>query len=228
MANYNYQDLLFIDKVKEDKQAFGNKVIQISNELGINPNWLMAVMKSESGLNPQEQNTVYLVQGEPATGLIQFIKSTAESLGTTTTELHSMTGVQQLDYVKKYYDQRMFRGKLLEFADLYRATFYPYSLGKGDDYIFGSEKSDSLVQSIVASNPIIDTENGVITNSSFREWALGKVPEPWRTQFRGEVMDSAKKWVSRNSKHIGAGILFISAALVLVYFLYIRKKKNGK
>lgn len=46
-------------------------------------------------------NTVNRASG--ATGLIQFMPSTAKQLGTTTDKLAAMTEVDQLDYVAKYF-----------------------------------------------------------------------------------------------------------------------------
>ena len=68
--------LIFEDKVTTNKSLFINKVILISQKLDIDPNWLMAVMNLETGgtFSPSIQN-----KSTGATGLIQFIPSTAES-----------------------------------------------------------------------------------------------------------------------------------------------------
>ncbi|MGC8160121.1 transglycosylase SLT domain-containing protein, partial [Salmonella enterica] len=73
----------------ENKVEFTDKVKTISTELGINHNWLMFVMWFESKLNPQAVNPI-----SGATGLIQFMPSTARSLGTTTDVLRRMSNVQ--------------------------------------------------------------------------------------------------------------------------------------
>lgn len=40
------------------------------------------------------------------TGLIQFMSDTAKDLGTTTSKLAAMTHVEQMDYVKKYFEMQ--------------------------------------------------------------------------------------------------------------------------
>ena len=82
------------DFVKTNKDIFLQKVKEISSLLGINPNWLMFVMRWESSLNPAAVNPI-----SGATGLIQFLPSTAKSLGTSTTALKNMSNIDQLDYV---------------------------------------------------------------------------------------------------------------------------------
>ena len=68
-------------------------------ELQIRPNWLMFVMYFESRLNHRAVNRI-----SGATGLIQFMPSTARGLGTTTDALFNMSNVDQLYYVKKVPD----------------------------------------------------------------------------------------------------------------------------
>jgi hypothetical protein len=51
--------------------------------------------------------------------------------------LKAMSNVDQLEYVKKYYQQALFEGKIHSYGDLYLATFYPAALGKDPEYTFG-------------------------------------------------------------------------------------------
>lgn len=114
--------LAFEEYVKENKEEFIDKVINISGELGIDPNWLMFVMWFESRLNPKAVNPI-----SGATGLIQFMPSTARSLGTTTDVLKRMNNVQQLDYVLAYL--RPYKGMMKHWIDVYLAVFYPKAIG---------------------------------------------------------------------------------------------------
>ncbi len=77
--------------------GFYNKAVAIAKRLNCDPNDLLAIMYSESGLKPGAVNN-----SSGATGLIQFIPSTAESLGTTTQALKRMSAEEQLVYVEKY------------------------------------------------------------------------------------------------------------------------------
>lgn len=118
-----------------DKAAFLAKVVTVSHELGIDPNWLMLVMYKESRLNPAAYNG----GGSQATGLIQFLPSTAIGLGTTIAAIRGMSGVEQLDWVKKYMAQ--YKGKYKSYIDVYLAVFYPKAIGKGDMYVLFSKGS---------------------------------------------------------------------------------------
>ena len=57
-------------------------------------------MNSESGINSKAHNN-----NGGATGLIQFMPSTAKHFGTTTAALKNMTPIQQMDYVEKYLEK---------------------------------------------------------------------------------------------------------------------------
>jgi RHS repeat-associated protein len=107
---------------------FRSKVVQIAKELGANPNHLMAIMAFESGLSPSIQNI-----HTNATGLIQFMPSTAKGLGTTVEDLKKMTGEQQLEYVKAYFKGS--KGKLNSVSDFYMKVLWPAAVGKPEDYV---------------------------------------------------------------------------------------------
>lgn len=59
---------------------------------------IATVISSESRFQPAAKNPY-----ATATGLIQFIESTANSLGTTTAALRTMSAEEQLPYVEKFY-----------------------------------------------------------------------------------------------------------------------------
>ncbi len=103
---------------------FRRRVRQIGAELGIDPNFLMAVMAFETGetFSPSIRNP-----GSGATGLIQFLPSTARGLGTTTDQLAAMTAEQQLDYVARYF--RPYRGRLATIEDVYMVVLWPKAVG---------------------------------------------------------------------------------------------------
>ena len=114
--------MYFEEYVQGNTKAFTNKVEDICCELQIRPNWLMFVMWFESKLNPQAVNPI-----SGATGLIQFMPSTARGLGTTTAVLKRMSNVQQLDYVLAYL--RPYKGRMRTWVDVYLAVFYPRAMG---------------------------------------------------------------------------------------------------
>jgi hypothetical protein len=111
---------------------FNRKLEKVSSELGVKSNDLIAIMKQESGVNPQAVN-----KSSGATGLIQFMPSTARRLGTSVEDLHRMTAVEQLDYVYKYFKMIGIKPGM-GVGDLYIAVFYPAALGKDDNHVISS------------------------------------------------------------------------------------------
>lgn len=158
--------MLFEKHVQENRSYFLDKVEEISRKLMIAPEWLMAVMYKESKLNHKAVNST-----TGATGLIQFMPATAQSLGTSTTALKNMSNIEQLDYVYKYY--RPYISKLNSYPDLYLATFFPKALGKSDDYVM---QTSSLPASTVArQNPEVDlNKDGQITVGEFKQYCYNK------------------------------------------------------
>lgn len=67
---------------------FKEKVVDIADKLEMNPDDLMGIMAFESWLDPSTVNSI------GATGLIQFLPSTAKELGTTTDELVKMSAIE--------------------------------------------------------------------------------------------------------------------------------------
>lgn len=128
------------------------KIIAISEDLEINPDDLMGVMAFESGFNSQIKNG-------NATGLIQFLPSTAESVGTTVEGLERMTAIEQLDYVYKYYSP--YKGKLKDIYDVYMVTLWPEAVGKENDYVLYREGDDSYN----ANKGLDNNMDGCVTKS---------------------------------------------------------------
>jgi len=145
--------------------AFLAKLNRICEQLGVNPDHMLIVMRAESGINPQAVNN-----NGGATGLIQFMPATARSLGTTTQALHRMSGIQQLDYVLAYF--RPYAGRLNSVEDLYRVTFFPISLGRSPDWVFASNNLSA--QTVANANPAISRysrrSDGAIDGHAFRAY----------------------------------------------------------
>ncbi len=100
----------------------------MADRLELNPSYLAAVIGFETAYtySPKAKNPL-----SGATGLIQFMPSTATSMGTSTEELARMTAIEQLEWVEEYY--RPYAGKVRELdrpGDYYMAVFMPNSIGK--------------------------------------------------------------------------------------------------
>ncbi|MBU0457713.1 MAG: lytic transglycosylase domain-containing protein [Nanoarchaeota archaeon] len=138
------------------EQGFIEKENKVANELGIDPNYLLAVIYFETGgtFSPSQKNAA----GSGATGLIQFMPNTAIALGTTTEELAKMSQVEQMDYVKKYF-QTVGAGRLSSLSDVYMAVLYPKAIGESEDYVLFKSPTTAYKQ-----NKGLDTDkDGQIT-----------------------------------------------------------------
>jgi uncharacterized protein YjdB len=115
-------------------KSFLIKTAKIADKLGVAADDLMTVMCFESDLNHRAVNSV-----SGATGLIQFMPSTARSLGTTTSRLKSMQATVQLNYVYRYLNR--YNGKMSTLGDLYMAVLWPKAVGRSDSYVLWSRGS---------------------------------------------------------------------------------------
>lgn len=123
-------------KIEEPREDFEAKASRIATDLGTTPENLFKVMSFETGgeLDSKTKNKA----GSGATGLIQFMPSTAKELtGADTKEaaikiMESMTPTEQLDYVEKYL--KPFKGRIKSLEDLYMAVLYPKAIGKDSDF----------------------------------------------------------------------------------------------
>ncbi|HRC85556.1 MAG TPA: LysM peptidoglycan-binding domain-containing protein [Thermoanaerobaculia bacterium] len=127
-------NLIYSNQVSPE---FATRVREVAGRLGIDPNYLMAVMHFETGgtFSPSIRNGA----GSGATGLIQFLPSTARGLGTTTAELAQMSAVDQLDYVEAYL--RPYANRMTNVEDAYMAVFQPAAIGQPSDHVLFSRGS---------------------------------------------------------------------------------------
>lgn len=138
--------------------AFRARVLSICADLKIDPDHMMACMAFESGrsFSPAIHNAA----GSGAVGLIQFMPTTAASLGTSSDALVEMSAEDQLLFVHKYLTP--FRGRLLSLADVYMAILWPAAVGKPDDH--GLFVKDGPKPRQYIQNKGLDVnENGAVT-----------------------------------------------------------------
>jgi len=136
---------------------FKTKLQKVASALGVKANDLMAIFKQESGVNPHIQNST-----SGATGLIQFMPDTARRLGTTTDALKQMDGVEQLDYVYKYFKMTGVGNGTL--GDLYMAVFMPKYVGYPDDTVLGQHGAAGFSGKVYDQNKGLDrNKDGAIT-----------------------------------------------------------------
>lgn len=164
--------------------VFRARVWWMSRELGVPADDLMAAMAWESGrsFRPDIRN----MAGSGATGLIQFMPSTALGLFETaeqiagytdaqraakgrayTDKLAAMTAEDQLNYVFKYF--KPYTGRLKNLGDLYMAILWPAGVGKPDTFVLWEKAKRPTTY---RQNAGLDVDkNGAITRAE----ALSKV-----------------------------------------------------
>ena len=166
---------------KSDLPSFQEKVENISKELAINPNWLMAVMYKESGLDSTASNKSW------AAGLIQFMPKTLQGMHVTREEMLAMSPLVQLDYVKKFYEKNKGYDSL---KDLYLEAFFPAARKhrNNPDYVFESPSEWLSAEKIAKANQGIAPKWATrITMKDFDNYIAGivqdKVPQEFQSQF---------------------------------------------
>ncbi|MFT3753682.1 MAG: transglycosylase SLT domain-containing protein [Paludibacter sp.] len=154
--------MIYENLIKTNVAAFKAEVIRYCRSLGINPDDLMVVMYAESRINEKARNPK-----TRATGLIQFMPSTAIGLGTTVEKLYAMSNVEQLYYVYKYFQP--YAGKIRNVYDLYKIVFFPAMIGKPATWVL--QTSTLSAELIARQNAIIDiNKNGSITVAEFEAY----------------------------------------------------------
>lgn len=174
--------LIYQNKVPASyRTAFIAKVIQVSTNLNIDPNWLMAVIHFESAgtFSPSITNSLGY------TGLIQFGQSAATDLKTTLSALRSMTAIQQLDYVERYYKMWYKRLKITSpnsYIDTYLITLFPAAVNKGLDFVIRA--SNISAAAFERANPAFDlNDNKEVTVGEIQQVMLKRLPLEWVKEF---------------------------------------------
>ncbi|MCX5890943.1 MAG: transglycosylase SLT domain-containing protein [Deltaproteobacteria bacterium] len=164
---------------KKVSEEFCERVREIADSLGTDPNYLMACMAFESGetFSPSKENEA----GSGAIGLIQFMPSTAQDLGTSSEELASMTAEEQLDYVEEYFKPH--KGKLKSLEDVYMAILWPVAVGKPSDYVL-FRRDDPKHPKLYSQNKGLDlNKDGIVTKAEAAEMVRKKLEKGLSPEF---------------------------------------------
>lgn len=158
-----YIDL--VNKHSGNANAFFTALDAMAKRLGFPVEWVCDVIYIESGFQPAIKNP-----NSSASGLIQFMEATAKGLGTTTAAIRSMTNIQQIPLIERYFNGQMARaGKPKDWFDTYCLVFYPVWVKASD--------TATLSNAAYAANSYIDlNKDGKITKAEFRAWASKKIP----------------------------------------------------
>lgn len=162
--------MLFEEKVYTNKQAFLKGVQAIADKYRFPADWLMLTMYFESGLNPAAVNPK-----TKATGLIQFMPSTAKWLGTTVEAIKRKSNVEQLKLVDLYLKKNVFSRVVTinHPVDLYLGIFFPASIDDGLEYVYP--------RSVWEANKLFDlNKDGRLTKAEIQEKILSKAPASYQ------------------------------------------------
>jgi hypothetical protein len=153
-----------------EEPRFARAVTDVASSLGFDVNSLLGVMSSESGINPKATNPT-----GGATGLIQFMPATARMLGTTVEALRNMTGVEQLEYVRRFFLPYQGRIRRDEPGDYYIATFLPAYLGAPRETVLGKKGSLEILPKTGFSMGKIYEQNSVFDSTKRGFFTVGDV-----------------------------------------------------
>ncbi|MFC0182564.1 Transglycosylase SLT domain-containing protein [Pseudarcicella hirudinis] len=131
--------LIFIDKIPANlRTEFEKKLRVVCMNLKIrNPNWLMALIWAESRFIPTAK-----APDSTATGLIQFLESTANEIGYSTAQIAKMNVIEQLVPVERYLSLQIKRYGLPDNGyELYELVHYPAAFKKANGFILYSKGS---------------------------------------------------------------------------------------
>ena len=136
------ESLYLLDKAAIYVKApakFEQKVRAISQKLDVPPEWLMAVMYTESRFDAKVKNR----RGSGAVGLIQWMPITAKEHNLSSSEIQNLSHIEQLDYVYTYLKTVQERyGSFSTLTDLYLGILYPKAIG--NDHCFSLFEKPSL------------------------------------------------------------------------------------
>ncbi|MCZ8168772.1 hypothetical protein [Flavobacterium sp.] len=208
---------LFTKLLTSDRQT---KIVEVSNQLKINPDWLSAVIYFETGrtFNPKAKNQIGSV------GLIQFTRDKAgveyKTIGGVKyplSEIYKMSFNEQMDLVYQYL--KPFKGKMNSFLDVYLAVFFPNAMNQSDDYVF---QTKGLSASLIAKqNPAFDTnKDGQIKRKEVTDFFRKLYKENFPLIEKKKTLNIMKAFWTKYKYFIIGGLVVAVGG----YFLLKKKK----
>lgn len=174
------------------------------------PSHLSAVIMFESRWDPTAVNESY-----GASGLIQFLPSTATGMGTSVEAIRRMSRIEQLGLVQRYL--MPYRGRIGTLSDLYMAVLRPTAIGKPDDFALITSAEG---KAYIANKGLDLNKDGNITKYEATEYVRRRLEEGLRDD-NATVEDRSREEVTQMDAtarqgiggllgmlHPAAGILF--------------------
>jgi hypothetical protein len=200
---------LIYGELVTNRVDFEKKVKQISVNLKIDPNWLMAVMYLESTLIHTSVNSK-----TNATGLIQFMPNVAIELGTTVSQLRGMTNLQQLNFVEKYL--KRYSSKIKSFIDCYFAVFFPAAIGRYSDYVLQTHGLSAALVAQANSGYDLNKDNE-ITYREVETKILAAISPEYRPILRAENVPTGSSFNIEKILKILISLVLFSLGSFIIY-----------
>jgi hypothetical protein len=140
-----------LNKILREQPNFWIELQEIAKRLKTEPAWLLNIMATESLFDPKARNGL---PGQTASGLLQFIESTARSMGTSTEAIRRMSPVEQLRLVEQYL--MPFRGRLDSLANVYLAVFRGFIIEGGEAAVIAPLDNSNKERRIYSLNRWLD------------------------------------------------------------------------
>jgi len=140
---------------------FGIELLKMAERLNLDPDSILSVMSIETAgtFDPSIQNPQNPNADLRATGLIQFMPTTAKGLGTSIPALRAMTAVEQLQYVERFFESVGGRIRRDFPGDYYMAVFMPAFVGREQEMVLGRANDATLLAGLKMS-AIYDQNKG--------------------------------------------------------------------
>jgi hypothetical protein len=166
--------VLDIAGLRQTSSAFRSALAEMALSIGLDPSYIAAVMAIETGrtYSPSIQNPF-----TRATGLIQFMPTTAAAMGTSVDQLKRMTAIQQLEYVKRFFRPQLSRIRPHVPGDYYLAVFMPAYIGRDPGSILFSSGETGYAQNagldrdgdgLITVGDVTGTVNRVVAEAQAR------------------------------------------------------------
>jgi Transglycosylase SLT domain len=141
-------------KILSTQPQFWPELLAVAERLKTQPAWLLNIMATESLFDPSSRNAL---PGQSASGLLQWIESTARSMGTTTAAIRRMDPVNQLGLVEKYLAP--LGGRLNSLADVYMAVLRGFIVDGKDETVVSPLNNSRKEQRIYKLNKWLDLDD---------------------------------------------------------------------
>jgi len=160
--------------LRSTSSAFRSALAEMALGLGLNPSYIAGVMAIETAhtFSPSIQNPF-----TKATGLIQFLPTTARAMGTSVEALQRMSNIEQLAWVRQFFRPYAKRIRPSVPGDYYLAVFYPALIGRDPSTVIYSAGDTGYAQNagldrnadgVITVGDVTGTIDGVIASARTR------------------------------------------------------------